>query len=177
MTCPRSPPDFLASCTGDKISQQDWLVQGMCAYVPQVSFRAIQPDVAVQLCRSRGCETRPSNRIFYSIFHTIRKDTRKLLRSANSSEIYCYISKISYSGLCTGRRSQNFGRWRRNRNRGAWGSLSASSCSVFFDAFPPTKVTLSGGQRVRGGHMTNVEFRRSRRSSNIHFSVAGSGNL
>ncbi|KAJ7896009.1 multidrug resistance-associated ABC transporter [Mycena olivaceomarginata] len=38
MTCPRSPPNFLASCTGDKISQQDWLVQGMCAYVPQVSW-------------------------------------------------------------------------------------------------------------------------------------------
>ncbi|KAF8211647.1 ATP-binding cassette transporter [Mycena galopus ATCC 62051] len=37
MACPRSPPAFLASCS-DKISPEDWLVQGMCAYVPQVSW-------------------------------------------------------------------------------------------------------------------------------------------
>ncbi|KAJ7265915.1 P-loop containing nucleoside triphosphate hydrolase protein [Mycena haematopus] len=38
MTCPRSPPAFLASCSNKKISEKDWLVEGMCAYVPQVSW-------------------------------------------------------------------------------------------------------------------------------------------
>ncbi|KAJ6516269.1 multidrug resistance-associated ABC transporter [Mycena sanguinolenta] len=38
MTCPRSPPGFLASCSETEISQKDWLVEGMCAYVPQVSW-------------------------------------------------------------------------------------------------------------------------------------------
>ncbi|KAF7354869.1 Multidrug resistance-associated ABC transporter [Mycena sanguinolenta] len=38
MTCPRSPSGFLASCSENEISQKDWLVEGMCAYVPQVSW-------------------------------------------------------------------------------------------------------------------------------------------
>ncbi|KAJ7499425.1 multidrug resistance-associated ABC transporter [Mycena latifolia] len=38
MTCPRSPPDSLASFAGTDISRKDWVVGGMCAYVPQVSW-------------------------------------------------------------------------------------------------------------------------------------------
>ncbi|KAJ7477234.1 multidrug resistance-associated ABC transporter [Mycena galericulata] len=38
MKCPRSPPDALASFSGTNISQKDWVVEGMCAYVPQVSW-------------------------------------------------------------------------------------------------------------------------------------------
>ncbi|KAJ6612172.1 multidrug resistance-associated ABC transporter [Mycena sp. CBHHK59/15] len=38
MHCPRSPPDALASFADACISQQDWLVEGMCAYVPQVAW-------------------------------------------------------------------------------------------------------------------------------------------
>lgn len=36
MLCPRSPPDSLASFAGAVVAQRDWVVQGVCAYVPQV---------------------------------------------------------------------------------------------------------------------------------------------
>jgi hypothetical protein len=36
MTCPRSPPDSLAFLAGENINGEDWVVAGMCAYVPQV---------------------------------------------------------------------------------------------------------------------------------------------
>lgn len=35
--CPRSPPDSLASFTEVRVSKEDWVVEGICAYVPQVS--------------------------------------------------------------------------------------------------------------------------------------------
>ncbi|KAJ7122930.1 multidrug resistance-associated ABC transporter [Mycena epipterygia] len=38
MTCPRSPPDSLAFFANANISREDWLLEGMCAYVPQVSW-------------------------------------------------------------------------------------------------------------------------------------------
>ncbi|KAJ7638358.1 multidrug resistance-associated ABC transporter [Roridomyces roridus] len=38
MTCPRSPADALACFSGQSINAEDWLVEGMCAYVPQVAW-------------------------------------------------------------------------------------------------------------------------------------------
>jgi hypothetical protein len=35
--CPRSPPDALAGFTGVRVTKEEWVVEGMCAYVPQVS--------------------------------------------------------------------------------------------------------------------------------------------
>lgn len=37
MLCPRSPPDSLASFSGVVVPKEEWIVQGICAYVPQVS--------------------------------------------------------------------------------------------------------------------------------------------
>lgn len=34
---PRSPPDFLASVAGIHVPKEQWIVKGICAYVPQVS--------------------------------------------------------------------------------------------------------------------------------------------
>ena len=34
--CPRSPPDSLAALSGSRVSEGDWVVSGVCAYVPQV---------------------------------------------------------------------------------------------------------------------------------------------
>jgi hypothetical protein len=34
--CPRSPPDSLASFAGVRVPKEKWIVQGICAYVPQV---------------------------------------------------------------------------------------------------------------------------------------------
>jgi hypothetical protein len=34
--CPRSPPDALASFTNAPVSGEKWIVDGVCAYVPQV---------------------------------------------------------------------------------------------------------------------------------------------
>ena len=34
--CPRSPPDSLASFSSSRICKEDWVVSGVCAYVPQV---------------------------------------------------------------------------------------------------------------------------------------------
>ena len=36
--CPRSPPDSLASFTNVWVSQEEWIVDGVCAYVPQVAW-------------------------------------------------------------------------------------------------------------------------------------------
>jgi len=36
--CPRSPPDSLASFYGIKPSKEDWVVEGICAYVPQAAW-------------------------------------------------------------------------------------------------------------------------------------------
>jgi hypothetical protein len=35
--CPRSPPDTLASFAGVHVSKENWIVEGISAYVPQVS--------------------------------------------------------------------------------------------------------------------------------------------
>jgi hypothetical protein len=34
---PRSPPDSLASFVGVHVPKEQWIVKGICAYVPQVS--------------------------------------------------------------------------------------------------------------------------------------------
>ncbi|KZV87123.1 multidrug resistance-associated ABC transporter [Exidia glandulosa HHB12029] len=36
--CPRSPPDFIASFQGIVPNDDEWIVPGVCAYVPQVSW-------------------------------------------------------------------------------------------------------------------------------------------
>ncbi|KAF7325781.1 Multidrug resistance-associated ABC transporter protein [Mycena kentingensis (nom. inval.)] len=38
MVCPRSPPDALAGYTDATITKEDWIVKGMCAYVPQAAW-------------------------------------------------------------------------------------------------------------------------------------------
>lgn len=37
LVCPRSPPDALASFVGQQVPDEKWIVQGVCAFVPQVS--------------------------------------------------------------------------------------------------------------------------------------------
>ena len=34
--CPRTPPDALASFANQKVTKEEWIVPGVCAYVPQV---------------------------------------------------------------------------------------------------------------------------------------------
>jgi hypothetical protein len=36
MLSPRSPPDSLASFAGVHVPKEQWIVKGICAYVPQV---------------------------------------------------------------------------------------------------------------------------------------------
>jgi hypothetical protein len=36
--CPRSPPDALASFANETIAPEDWIVPGMCGYVPQAAW-------------------------------------------------------------------------------------------------------------------------------------------
>ncbi|KAH8087167.1 multidrug resistance-associated ABC transporter [Cristinia sonorae] len=38
LLCPRSPPDVLASFTGAHVPQEEWVVEGVCAYVPQSAW-------------------------------------------------------------------------------------------------------------------------------------------
>ncbi|KAI0338006.1 ATP-binding cassette transporter [Trametopsis cervina] len=38
LICPRSPPDALASFTGKPVSDEEWVVEGVCAYVPQSAW-------------------------------------------------------------------------------------------------------------------------------------------
>ena len=34
--CPRSPPNSLATFSDGRVCKEDWVVSGVCAYVPQV---------------------------------------------------------------------------------------------------------------------------------------------
>lgn len=36
--CPRSPPDALASFANQKVTKEEWIVPGVCAYVPQAAW-------------------------------------------------------------------------------------------------------------------------------------------
>ncbi|KAH9932956.1 multidrug resistance-associated ABC transporter [Fomitopsis serialis] len=38
LTCPRSPPDAIASFAGKTVPEEEWVVQGVCAYVPQSAW-------------------------------------------------------------------------------------------------------------------------------------------
>ncbi|KAH9947499.1 multidrug resistance-associated ABC transporter [Amylocystis lapponica] len=38
LTCPRSPPDTIASFTDVVVSEEEWIVQGVCAFVPQTAW-------------------------------------------------------------------------------------------------------------------------------------------
>ncbi|KAI0792249.1 multidrug resistance-associated ABC transporter [Abortiporus biennis] len=38
LTCPRTPPDTIASFTNSHASNEDWVVEGVCAYVPQTAW-------------------------------------------------------------------------------------------------------------------------------------------
>lgn len=38
IVCPRSPPDALASFAKVRASEEDWIVEGICAYVPQAAW-------------------------------------------------------------------------------------------------------------------------------------------
>ena len=42
LACPRSPPDALASFVDETIPKESWIVEGLCAYVPQVGLNAFQ---------------------------------------------------------------------------------------------------------------------------------------
>lgn len=46
--CPRSPPDSLASFVDAIVPQEKWIVDGVCAYVPQVRVRLILLAVQVE---------------------------------------------------------------------------------------------------------------------------------
>ena len=37
LVCPRSPPDSLAMFAGVQVPKEQWVVKGICAYVPQVN--------------------------------------------------------------------------------------------------------------------------------------------
>ena len=38
LMCPRSPPDVIASFTGVVVPEEEWVVHGVCAYVPQSAW-------------------------------------------------------------------------------------------------------------------------------------------
>ncbi|THH26392.1 hypothetical protein EUX98_g7797 [Antrodiella citrinella] len=38
LICPRSPPDIIASFAGARVPDEEWVVEGVCAYVPQSAW-------------------------------------------------------------------------------------------------------------------------------------------
>ena len=40
--CPRTPPNALASFAGVVVPEEEWIVQGVCAYVPQSAWLQIE---------------------------------------------------------------------------------------------------------------------------------------
>lgn len=61
MMCPRSPPDSLASFAGVLVPPEKWIVEGICAYVPQVWGVALSMNLTLtEIYRPRGCVTHQS---------------------------------------------------------------------------------------------------------------------
>jgi len=46
--CPRSPPDSLAGFAGVRAAKNEWIVEGICAYVPQVKALSQYPCFAAE---------------------------------------------------------------------------------------------------------------------------------
>ena len=38
IVCPKSPPNSIPQYVGTQIPEEEWVVEGACAYVPQVCF-------------------------------------------------------------------------------------------------------------------------------------------
>ena len=38
LLCPRSPPDIIARFAGEKATEEEWVVEGACAFVPQTAW-------------------------------------------------------------------------------------------------------------------------------------------
>ena len=38
LLCPRSPPDIIARFAGEKVTEEAWVVEGACGYVPQTAW-------------------------------------------------------------------------------------------------------------------------------------------
>lgn len=54
LTCPRSPPDAIASFAGKIVPEEEWVVQGICAYVPQVRLPLITWQNNTHFVRERA---------------------------------------------------------------------------------------------------------------------------
>lgn len=74
LVCPRSPPDIIASFAGAIVPDEEWVVEGVCAYVPQVStparcihFHSFIAH-AFQSAWLRNASIRGSFRVLCSIF-------------------------------------------------------------------------------------------------------------
>ncbi|KAG6854494.1 hypothetical protein C0991_006096 [Blastosporella zonata] len=55
--CPRSPPDSLASFAGVHVSKEEWVVQGVCAYVPQAAWLRNASIKGIMLLTSKQSQT------------------------------------------------------------------------------------------------------------------------
>jgi hypothetical protein len=51
--CPRSPPDSLAAFSSGRVCKEDWVVPGVCAYVPQVFVLSGSIDLVTLIIYSR----------------------------------------------------------------------------------------------------------------------------
>jgi hypothetical protein len=59
--CPKTPPDALASFAGVVPPPDEWVIDGVCAYVPQVRLGLCFGDgVEFELFRARGYAMRRS---------------------------------------------------------------------------------------------------------------------
>ena len=68
--CPRSPPDSIAAFSG-RVSKEDWIVFGVCAYVPQVFVLIGLIGVSLTIYpRLRGFGTHQS-KVISSVFYQI----------------------------------------------------------------------------------------------------------
>ena len=69
--CPRSPPDSLAAFSGSRVPKEDWIVSGVCAYVPQVYVLMGLIGLSLTIySRLRGFGTHQS-KVISSLFYQI----------------------------------------------------------------------------------------------------------
>lgn len=104
--CPRSPPDAIASFEKVIPPPEEWVVPGLCAYVPQAAWlrnASIKDNILFNLPYVED-RYKKTLEVSYSSLYA------SLSMKVNIMFLFSFLSL----GLCVGQRSENLGRWRRS---------------------------------------------------------------
>jgi len=142
--CPRSPPDSLASFTNVRVSKEEWIVEGVCAYVPQAAWlrnASIKGDFDSEPGIPRS-NLSVLQIIFFSTFPMMKSGTSRLWRCVEFLWRMVRRLKWPFLGLRACERSWNSWGRRWIRDRRAWSKSSIPPTSYCCAQTIPRSIFL-----------------------------------